>query len=176
MSRPRHPLPPDLVALITHDGRVFPNEAKTWDRMGSSDGGPHPLGTALEQWFSFATGKHTWVSVRGATIRGLISARKRAKRSAWEVEVLIDAAEDADVVQSLFSRMIAGIARHGAERVFLRLDADSLLVQGARSAGFYRYSEEVLFRLEGPGAATAEGAGLRPRARDDAFGIYQLYT
>ena len=47
MSRARHPLPTDLVALITHDGRVYPNEAKTWDRMGADDSGPHPLGTAL---------------------------------------------------------------------------------------------------------------------------------
>ena len=83
MSRARHPLPTDLVALITHDGRVYPNEAKTWDRMGADDSGPHPLGTALEQWLSFATGKHTWVSVHGATIRGLVSARRRAKRTVW---------------------------------------------------------------------------------------------
>src|SRR3989337_3285571 len=128
MSRARHPLPTDLVALIAHDGRVYPNEAKTWDRMGARQGGPHPLGTALEQWLSFATGKHTWVSVRGATIRGLISARRRAKRTAWEVDCLINADEDCAVARSLLERMIAGVAKQGAERVFLRVSAESPLV------------------------------------------------
>ncbi len=34
MSRARHPLPTDLVALVSFDGRVYPNEAKPWDRLG----------------------------------------------------------------------------------------------------------------------------------------------
>ena len=80
MSSPRRPLPTDLVALVSFDGTVHPNEAKPLDRLGL-DERARPLESTIEQWFSFATGKHTWVSVRGATIRGLISARRRAKPS-----------------------------------------------------------------------------------------------
>ncbi len=69
MSSARRPLPTDLVALVSFDGRVHPNEAKPLESLGL-DERAHMLETALEQWFSFATGKHTWVSVRGATIRG----------------------------------------------------------------------------------------------------------
>ena len=65
MSRARHPLPTDLVALITHDGRVYPNEAKTSDRMGAADSGPHPPGLALEQWLPFAPGTPPWLTVPG---------------------------------------------------------------------------------------------------------------
>src|SRR3990172_7296064 len=126
MSSARRPLPTDLVALVSFDGRVHPNEAKPLESLGR-DERAHPLESTLEQWFSFATGKHTWVSVRGTTIRGLITARQRAKRSAWEVEVLIDASDDPAVALSLFSRMSAGVGRMGAERIFLRLEADSHL-------------------------------------------------
>src|SRR2546422_10228348 len=88
MSSPRRPLPTDLVALVSFDGRVHPNEAKPLDRLGL-DERAHALESTIEQWFSFATGKHTWVSVRGATIRGLISARRRGQPSAWGVGGLI---------------------------------------------------------------------------------------
>lgn len=148
MNRARHPLPTDLVALVSFDGRVYPNEAKPWDRLGL-DQRARPWEEALEQWFSFATGKHTWVNVRGATIRGLISARKRAKRSAWEVEVLIDADQDPKVIANLFRRMVAGVGKTGAERVFVRLDEGSRAVRAAREAGFFTYEKQTLYRLAG---------------------------
>ncbi len=176
MSRARYPLPTDLVALMTHDGRVYPNEAKTWDRMGAGNGGPHPLGTALEQWLSFATGKHTWVSVRGATIRGLISARRRAKRTAWEVDCLINADDDPSVAHSLLERMAAGTAKEGAERIFLRLAAESPMVEIARSVGFFAYAHETLYRADEPAPTPDPGLPLRSASKADAFGIYQLYN
>lgn len=175
MSSARYPLPTDIVALVSFDGRVYPNEAKPLDRLGL-DEKASPLETALEQWFSFATGKHTWVSVRGATIRGLISARQRAKRTVWEVEVLINTDEDSGVALSLFSRMAAGVARVGAERVFLRLREGSPMVDCARSAGFFAYARETLYRRERQPAPPAASLPLRPRMRGDQAGIYQLYS
>ena len=175
MSGARLPLPTDLVALIAHDGRVFPNEAYTWDRMGSEHGGPHPLETALEQWLSFATGKHTWVSVHGATIRGLISARKRAKRTAWEVDCLINADEDDSVAISLLERMLAGVGKQGAERAFLRVGADSAMVDIARGAGFFPLAREILYAAGEPPSAGDPGLPLRRGTKADAFGLYQLY-
>jgi hypothetical protein len=176
MSSARHPLPTDIVALVSFDGHVYPNEAHPLDRLGVSQKA-RPLERALEQWFSFATGKNTWVSVRGATIRGLISARPRAKRSAWEVEVLINASDDDLIALALFSRMTAGVIKQGAERVFLRVNADSEIKETARSAGFFRYSSEVLYKREGnrwrPGGSDLP---LRSRSKSDAFGIYGLYN
>ncbi len=175
MTSARYPLPTDIVALVSFDGRVYPNEAKPLDQLGI-DKPAHPLETALEQWFSFATGQQTWVSVRGATIRGLISARRRAKRSAWEVEVLIDASDDESVVLSLFSRLTAGVIRQGAERVFLRLESASPLVQVARSAGFFLYGRETLYRREAAPRAAPPDLPLRRREDADQPGIYQMYT
>ncbi|MEE9284456.1 MAG: hypothetical protein V3V35_01875 [Dehalococcoidia bacterium] len=178
MSKARTVLPTDLVALVSYDGRVYPNEAKTWDRLNPEGGrsGPHPLETAIEQWFSFATGKHTWVSVRGATIRGLVSARRRSKRSAWEVDCLIDADEDKGVTLSLLGRMAAGLTKLGAERVFLRLDAGSPLVDVVRRAGFFAYSDETLYGADDVAPTQAPEISLRARKKDDAYGLFQLYS
>lgn len=175
MSSARRPLPTDLVALVSFDGKVHPNEAKPLDRLGL-DERAHMLETALEQWFSFATGKHTWVSVRGATIRGLISARPREKRSAWEVDALIDVDDDEGVSLSLFSRMIAGITKQRAERVFLRLDADSHLSEAARKAGFFPYEKETLYRLDEPPPQQLTEVPWRPREKSDLMGMFQLYS
>jgi len=174
MSRARYPLPTDLVALFSFDGRVYPNEAKPFDRLGL-DERARPLEEALEQWFFFATGKQTYVNVRGATIRGLINARPRGKRTAWEVEALIDADDDKGVVSSLFSRMLSGIGKGGAERVFIRLDARSAIVHAAREAGFFAYQPQILYKLTGRSREKAQEVGLRPKSRQDLHGIFQLY-
>ena len=174
MSRARYPLPTDLVALVSFDGRVYPNQARPWDRLGLNERA-HPLEEAIEQWFSFATGKQTYVNVRGATIRGLITARQRGKRSAWEVEVLIDTDEDKSVVSSLFSRMLSGIGRLGAERAFIRLDSGSGLVRSARDAGFFPYRQQILYRFGSQPGAKSLDIGLRSKSKQDMFGIFQLY-
>jgi hypothetical protein len=174
MTGARRPLPTDIVALVSFDGRVHPNEAKPLDRLGLHHR-THALEEALEQWLSFATGKHTWLNVKGATIRGLVTARPRRKRSAWEVEILIDADDDKSVVLSLFNRMVSGILRAGAERVFLRVAADSALVDSARSAGFFAYQNETLYRLSRSPAVEPSVISLRPRTKKDLLGVFQLY-
>jgi hypothetical protein len=162
------------VALVSFDGRVYPNEAHPWDRLGLNERA-RPLEEAIEQWFSFATGKQTYVNVHGATIRGLITARRRGKRSAWEVEVLIDADDDKGVMSALFTRMLEGISRLGAERVFVRLASDSPLLRTARDAGFFPYQPQVLYRRNGKANSKGPDVPWRKREKQDLHGIFQLY-
>ena len=176
MSKARTILPIDIVALVSFDGRVYPNEARPWGQLGAAQRGPHPLETALEQWFSFATGKQAWINVRGTAIRGLISARRRARRSAWEVEYLINADEDPGVCLNLFNQMTKGLAAAGAERIFLRLPGESPLAGLACRSGFFSYRQESLYRLDAYPELTPPPVRLRPRAKDDAFRLYQLYN
>jgi len=169
--------PTDLVALVAYDGRVYPNEAITRDRIGT-EASPHPLETALEQWLSFATGRHTWISVKGATLRGLVSARRRGSNAAWEIDCLIDAAEDdASVLTSLLERVIADAGRASAEKVFLRVPAASDAVERTRQAGFCAYATERLLARRG-GAATPAPAvdGMRRWGRADAEPAFRLYN
>ncbi|HZP25847.1 MAG TPA: hypothetical protein VFB90_02250 [Dehalococcoidia bacterium] len=176
MSEARTVLPIDIVALVASGGRVYPNEARPWERLGSPQTAPHPLETALEQWFSFATGKHAWISVRGATIRGMISARRRAKRSVWEVDCLIVADEDERVCLDLLARMSEGVTKAGAGRIFLRLPAESPIISQACETGFFAYGKNLLLRLERVPQLAEPNLELRPSAPQDLFGRYQLYN
>ena len=179
--------PTDLVALVSFDGRVYPNEAKTRDRLGRDESSPRPLESALEQWFSFATGRHTWISVRGSTLRGLISARRRSSNAAWEVVCLVNASEDDSVCLNLLDRVSEEAGRSGAEKIFLRLAVDSAVVPVARRAGFVPCVIEDRYRHQGPvsgqrlgGSAGQRRAGpalpLRRRSRADAYPLFQLYN
>src|SRR5574338_231297 len=123
----------------------------TADRTGTR-ASPHPIETALEQWFSFATGRHTWISVKGATLRGLLSARVRGSRLAWEVDCLIDAATDNSAVLM------------------------SLLDQMAMRCGFVPYRAETLFRHDSSADEKhAAPEGLRRRSKVDLYALFQLY-
>ena len=184
MSSTRSVRPTDLVALVSFDGRVYPNEARTWERLGSDRGAPHLLTSAAQQWFSFATGRHTWISVEGQTIRGLVSARRRGARVAWEVDCLIVASEDGEhVCLRLFDQLTAGAAHAGVQKLFLRLESGSDLLPSARKAGFVPYATEHVLRLDGDrpdaqlvGTPLPAGIILRPREKPDEFALFQLYT
>jgi hypothetical protein len=179
--------PTDLVALVSFDGRVYPNEAKTRDRLGREESSPSPLESALEQWLSFATGRQTWISVRGSTLRGLISARRRSSNTAWEVDCLINAAEEESICMSLLDRVSEEAGRSGAEKIFLRLVADSGVVPIARRGGFVPFVVENQYAHQGPVPAerldgqarrgrAASTLSLRRRSRADAYPLFQLYN
>ncbi len=170
--------PTDLVALVSFDGRVFPNEAKTRERIGRADSAPHPLERALEQWFSFATGCHTWISIKGATLRGLVSARRRGTNSAWELDCVINACEDDDsVCVSLLEQSLKEAGHCGVEKVFLRLSVDSQVLPLARRLGFIEYQREILLAASSPTTLIRDHAGLPPlrkTLRSDAFSLFEL--
>jgi len=179
MSRPHTARPTDIVALVAFDGRIFPNEARPWEQLGRSSEGPRVLGSAFEQWFSFATGRATWVSVQGQTVRGVVSARRRATRQAWEIDSLIAADQEPETVAfTLFDQVVAGAVRAGAQKVFLRLEAGSDLLTAAHRAGFVSFARETLLRLDGahPTDAPPPRVHLRSHEKGDSYALYQLYS
>jgi hypothetical protein len=169
-------LPTDLVALVSYDGRVYANEAMTLDRIGTHDS-PHPLETAFEQWFSFATGRHTWISVKGPTLRGLASARKRGSKLVWEIDCLIDADEGDDgVLLSLLDQVTEAAGRSGALRIFVRLPSGSMIERGASRCGFAPYRHEQVYRRDIAGNDAQPPEALRRRGKSDLYPVFQLYN
>jgi len=178
MTNARTVRPTDLVALVSYDGHVYPNAAMTRDRIGT-EASPHPLETALEQWFSFATGRHTWISIKGATLRGLASARRRGSKAAWEVDCLIDAADDDNsVLPGLLDQVVTDAARGGAEKIFLRVPAESPVVEAAVRCGFAPYLIERLLAAQDPepGEGASDQPKLRRWSRSDAYPTFRLYN
>jgi hypothetical protein len=176
--RARTVLPIDLVALVSYDGKVYANEAMTRDRIGTQDS-PHPLETAFEQWFSFATGRHTCVSVKGPTLRGLVSARKRATKQVWEIDCLINAAEsDNGVLMSLLDQMTEAAGKSGAMRIFLRLPADGETAAASSRSGFAPYLREQVFARSMAAGDEKRDAPeqLRRRTKADQYAVFRLYN
>jgi hypothetical protein len=178
MSTTRSVRPTDLVALVSLDGRVYPNEARTWESLGRRPTGPRILDSALVPWISFATGRHTWISVQGQSIQGLISARQRGNRTAWEVDCLIAATEDDRVIGNLFEQLTSGAGSGGVLRIFLRLGSGSDLTVAARRAGFVPYAEERLMRAGGslPAASLPADVSIETYKPADAFSLFRLYN
>ena len=176
MKPPRTVLPTDLLALVSYDGRVFPNEAKPRERIGAEAPKTFPIETAFEQWFSFATGRHAWISASGKRLNGLVSARRRGTRQAWEIDCLIETTDTQDGILGLLDCATTEAGRNQAEKLFLRLNADSSLFEAVRRAGFMPYMREVLLAGEvlpiGPPAALP----LRPASRQDAYPLFRLYN
>jgi hypothetical protein len=168
-------LPTDLVALVSHDGDVYANEAMTRDRVGSGDS-PSPLETAFEQWLSFATGRHTCVSVKGATLQGLVSARKRGSKQTWEIDCLIDAARDNGVLLSLLDRITDAAGKAGAMRLFLRLPPGATEEAASRAAFTPYLREQVWVRRDPVNSGANVAPDLRRRTKLDLFAIFQLYN
>src|SRR4030042_4465369 len=172
--------PTDLVALVSFDGRVYPNEAKTRERIGKTGSAPHPLESALERWFSVATGRHTWISVEGTPLRGLVSGRRRGSRAVWEVDCLINAAEDdGTVCLSLLDQAVAEAVRSGVEKVFLRLAGDSGILPFARRVGFREFLTEQLYSSRAPKIgflSVDQELPLRKRVRADDHSLFLLYN
>lgn len=172
--------PTDLVALVSYDGKVYRNEARTWDILEKVEEAPSPIDSAfdvIEPLFSFATGRQTWINVSGLTLQGLVSARRLHTRRAWEIDTLICATPEPEAVcLDLLESMVKGAGRARAHKVFLRLQADSQLVPFARRAGFVAYTRELLyFRGSRPEHVDAT-TSLRKVASQDDQALFRLYS
>ena len=175
MTEARPVLPTDLLALVSYNGRGYRNQAWTRERLGA-DETQNTLGMVLDQCLAFARGRSAWISVRRQRLQGLVGARRRGGRQAWEIDYLIDATRDQEAVGGLLDCAIAEVGRAGAEKLFLRLTSDSDLFEVVREAGFVPYREEVLY-TRGPGIRNqAPAVEVRPVMPSDSYSLFRLYN
>jgi hypothetical protein len=140
------------------------------------DGGFHFLERALEQGLPMGRRRHTWIAARGLSVRGLASARARKQHIAWEVDYLSAAEGDETAGASLLEELCGGLAGEGVEKVFLRLEMDSLLLQASHRAGFFPCCQERLLSMDDAPSLEVEPAPLCQRTAADAYALYQLYN
>lgn len=172
MNAARPPRPTDLVALVTFDGVVRENQAVTRDRLGRAPGRPRPLSAAVEQWLHL--GRRTWVSVRGRSIVGIATARELSAPTAWELDTLIDAGDDPDVVADLLRQAAESAARAQVTHVLLRTPSDAPAARQAPRAGFAKALDERLWG--GHLQIDAAPEGVRPWRPGDEVACFHLYS
>jgi hypothetical protein len=115
------------------------------------------------------------VSVQRQRLHGLVGARQRGGRQAWEIDYLVDATKGHDAVPGLLECAVADAGRAGAEKLFLRLEAGCPLLPVVIETGFQPYQESTLYHR--PGNLTpSEISGLRSLAAMDSYFLFRLYS
>ena len=134
----------------------------------------------------------TQVQWEGMRLGGLASARVRTGCRVWEVDRLYLPSDQWQVSGDrrtthwesgplqLLEQLTREVGAQQAERIFLRLPADSPLVPLARRAGLFPYYEETLLerRDSPPYLDGSDGAPvvLRDRTQEDDYRLFQLYS
>ncbi|MCS6801524.1 MAG: hypothetical protein RMM58_03535 [Chloroflexota bacterium] len=167
--------PTDLPRLAALNRRGLVNEAYTRRDLTRSRQ-TLSLGLILEHWLALEENRQTWINVERRKIDGLISARHEG--FAWEIDrLVVEPDADPRVVQRLLSYLAAVGGEVGVQKLYLRLQASSDLVDLARNAGFLLFSGETLYARSIPYEAPRLPwpAGLRPKLSSDAQALFQLY-
>jgi hypothetical protein len=115
------------------------------------------------------------MSAQGPRLQGLVGARQRGGRPAWEIDYLVDATRGHEALTGLLECAIADAGRAGAEKLFLRLDSTSPLLSVVLESGFMGYQESVLYTREGV-LPPARVEGQRPVAALDSYFLFRLYN
>lgn len=176
----RHLRPTDLVALAAFEAKDLPNEARTRDSLERDRKRMLAVSTVFEQWIA-AEDRQTIVAASGLAIRGMVSARHRSGRSAWEVDWLVLEGNEADdwTALALLERLSEEAVKAQVQRIFLRVPKNSDKTNAAVRAGFTSYGMESLLRRRpsDTGSAIAElmEVQLRPKRKDDDLALFRLY-
>lgn len=167
-------LPIDLLALVAHgSSSSYENQAWPRERIGTQEAQP-TLSVLRDQLLALGRQRSAWVTVRRQKLQALVGARHRGSRQAWEIDYLVDCQGDDAVVGGLLAQAVEGTGEAGAEKLFLRLAAESALFIPAREAGFVPYQEETLYAFHG--RLKAEAIGCRVATPADSYPLFRLYT
>ncbi len=165
------------VALFSAlDGR---DNATTRDRLGLSS---PPLATLCRTLAGGLTTRrpgYFCIGLEGQRVWGMASVRMRSGPWAWEIDHLYLDPKATSSGAALLETVSVVAGTRGAQRLFLRLPARSLLTEAARLGGFFPCLTEVLYRRQpsqGSGAEAFPEAALRPRQVRDDHDLFRLYN
>ncbi len=176
--------PPDVVRCLAVGMNRFPNLAVTAD----SPLRPHSfhafLSDAFQRRILASSGWRALVCVENGRVGAVVALRTRSGSRSWEVSHLYAAPGSEAATIRLLEQASAASARGGAERVFLRVEADSDIIPAARRAGFFPCHRETLYRgrplvsKSGKGLFDADSHSVKRRAEHDheLFRIYNETT
>ena len=167
-------LPTDLLALVAlGSGSGYENQAWPRERLGTQEAQP-ALSVLRDQLLAFGKRRGAFVSMKRQRLQALVGTRHRGGRQAWEIDYLVDCGADISVVGELLTRAVQAAGESGAEKLFLRLQAESDMLLAAREAGFMVYQEETLYGMTGK--IEARAIRCRHATPADSYPMFRLYT
>lgn len=171
--------PTDLVRFARFNERAFTNEARTLDDATLESGGRLPLRAFIQEWLALEENRHTWLSLAGPQLTGVISIRNQGPHEVWEIDrlrVAVDAVEE-DVAHDLIGYLSTVAAEMSIQKILLRLDADSALLPAAHRSGFGAYAEEHIYELPAETCPVApQNIEVRTRRNRDAQPLFRFYS
>lgn len=168
--------PTDLLLYLFLSRDELPNQAIA--RNSLLRGSPFSPVVFLEHWLRLRGRRHTLISVEGGRPSSVVSVKRCAAPTAWQVDYL--EVDDEEHCIDLLDRLSVVAAEWGVRKLFLRLPATTRLADGARRAGFSCYTKDYLYRyVDKPRhniMAPPEPYQVRTRDRSDEHGLFKLYT
>lgn len=122
-----------------------------------------------------------WVGESEGGIVGLASVRQRSGPKSWELSHLYSDSSFDQALVRLLEKAAAGAGSYGAERVFLRVDTDSPVLQTARLAGYFPSHVETVYvgaaaQSEPSHSLFDADSHLRRRRPEDDLALFRLYN
>ena len=174
--------PPDALRCAVERRRgMSANLALTLSELRGAEPFAAAMLALAARGFSPRSRKRAWTWTRDHRIRAVCSARPRSGVKSWEVAHLYADSVDEWAIVEMLERTAAACAEGGAERVFLRTNADGDVPSIARAAGFFSRLRETLYAGAVPKDAAPRGllnagARLRKRLPSDDYALFRLYS
>lgn len=173
--------PLDIVRCLAVGMSGYPNLAITPTAICK----PQPFLTFLTgAWrnrFQPHSSEGALVSLDTGSPQAVAVCRPRSGMKSWEVSHLYASPNSGDALIALLEQAAALSARGGAERVFLRVQADSDITTTARRAGFFPCCRETLYRRQSPASESGRGlfdtdAHSTKRGPEHDHALFRLYN
>ena len=169
-----------LAALTIPRRRFAVNHARTFTGIVTGQGAKLSIAAIARSTAAGRARAGAWAAPSGGVMEAVASAGRLHGRRSWQVTQLLAGECAEGAVTRVLEWVSAEAARAGAERVFLRLPADCILLDAARRSGYFPAYYETLMRSQPPELAPVP-AGPRatdPReaSRPDEYGVFRLYN
>jgi len=168
----------DTPVLLLFLGRSPVNEARMRDRLATREVELLAAAPLLKGCLISDDKQCSFVCVHRGFIEALVSLRSCRGPGAWMVERLLLSPGREALCFDLLERLAFAGGKLKAERLFLRLDSSSPVVEMAKQAGFNHYLTEYLYCLEGgrQNEPTESRLILRPKSSADEHSLFRLYS
>ncbi len=175
--------PIDLPQLTSLRSMLSCDEACTRDILNASEPTMTAMGVFFGQWVNLRLKQkqQSWICTGKQGLQGFVSVRGRNESFTWEIDhLLLSRSNDSGICHDLLQAVSHDSRNWAARRIFLRLAADSPLLDNVCQVGFTPYLRECLYQLNTRWMAnkTEKPARLtvRPLHKVDEYQLFELYN
>ncbi len=178
----RHLHPTDSPGLLQFSQSS--GQGETCTLTGALRGGPGGFPTV--KYASIALSprawQNCWVEARRGRIDGVLRAGPRSGPQAWEVGELYLRNSKTELALDLLEQIAIPAGGAGAQRIFVRVPANSAVYDDARKAGYATIYRETVYHCDAASTALTRlgipdhSIQLRPRAKTDDVALFRMHN